>query len=45
MWPRAGEYETGRDSGDEELDIEEFSWNELLIEDEDEEAMYYSQSE
>ena len=34
---------TGRDSrepGDEELDIEEFSWDGLVIEDEDEEDMY-----
>jgi hypothetical protein len=28
---------------DEELDIEEFSWDELLIEDENEEAMYCSE--
>jgi hAT family protein len=38
----------GRDSGEpshEESDIEEFSWDGLLIEDEDEEAMYCSESE
>ena len=39
---------TGRDSGsgepgDEESDIEEFSWDGLLIEDEDEEDMYCSE--
>ena len=40
---------TGRDSraGDEELEIEEFSWDGLVIEDEDEEDVYWhgSQSE
>ena len=39
---------TGRDSGEgDESDIEEFSWDGLMIEDEDEEDMYWhgSQSE
>ena len=39
---------TSRDSGepgDKELDVEEFSWDGLLIEDEDEEDMYCSMSE
>ena len=43
---------TGKDSeepvdavvaGNEELDIEEFSWEELVIDDEDEEGMYCSE--
>ncbi|KAF8801009.1 hypothetical protein BYT27DRAFT_7116053, partial [Phlegmacium glaucopus] len=35
---------TGRGSGElDESDIEELSWDGLLIEDEDEEAMYYSE--
>jgi hypothetical protein len=43
-----GELENASTQGDsrepdEESDIEEFSWDELLIEDEDEEAMYYSE--
>ena len=39
---------TGRDSGepgDKESDVEEFSWDGLLIEDEGEEDMYCSESE